>query len=60
MCQTITVSPETKEDLKKFGEPGETYDQIIRRLMEDVCQNTADARWNAVLADEEFMPLAEL
>lgn len=35
MATTIAVSPDTKENLRKFGEKGETFDQIIRRLMED-------------------------
>lgn len=60
MATTIAVSPDTKENLRKFGEKGETFDQIIRRLMEDACWRKADARWNKILEDEEFTPLAEL
>lgn len=60
MATTIAVSPETKENLRKFGEKGETFDQIITRLMEDAAWKKADSRWNRILEDEEFTPLSEL
>jgi len=30
---TIPVAKETRERLRSFGKKGETYDQILRRLM---------------------------
>jgi len=60
MVTTIAVSKETKEILRKFGEKGETFDQIIRRLIEDACWKKLDARWNRILEDEEFTPLSTL
>ncbi len=30
---TIPVTKETREQLRSFGKKGETYDQILRRLM---------------------------
>ena len=30
---TIPVTKETREHLRSFGKKGETYDQILRRLM---------------------------
>ncbi len=30
---TIQISKETREKLKKFGIKGETYDEIIKRLL---------------------------
>jgi len=30
---TIPVAKETREHLRSFGKKGETYDQILRRLM---------------------------
>lgn len=54
MATTIAVSSDTKENLRKFCEKGETFDQIIMRLMEDVGWKKADERWNRILADEEF------
>lgn len=57
MATTIAVSSDTKENLRKFGEKGETFDQIIMRLMEDARWKKADERWNRILADDEFTPL---
>lgn len=31
---TIEISKETREQLKELGKKGETYDSIIRRLIE--------------------------
>lgn len=31
----IAVSVQTREELKKFGSKGDTYDLIIQRLMEE-------------------------
>lgn len=31
---TIAISKETKEKLRRFGEKGDTYDQIIEQLAE--------------------------
>jgi len=31
---TIELSKETRDRLKKLGKKGETYDEIIRRLLE--------------------------
>lgn len=33
MATTILVEKETRERLRSFGKKGETYDQILRRLM---------------------------
>lgn len=33
MSTTIQVDDETRDKLKKFGHKGETYDEIINRLM---------------------------
>ena len=33
MATTILVEKETRERLRLFGKKGETYDQILRRLM---------------------------
>ena len=60
MATTLAVSSDTKENLRKFGEKGETFDQIIVRLMKDAGWKKADERWNRILEDEEFTPLAEL
>jgi len=32
----IWISPETREALKALGRKGETYDEIIRRLIKEI------------------------
>ena len=56
MATTIFVSGETKELLRRFGSKGETYDQIIRRLIEIANDATAaEERWNRILSEDEFI-----
>jgi len=43
---TVAVSKETKEMLRKLGEKGESYDSIIRTLIEEVSWKRLDNRWN--------------
>ena len=43
-----------------MGEKGETYDQIIRRLVRDAGWKKVDARWNRILEEDEFIPLEDL
>ncbi|MDD1709713.1 MAG: hypothetical protein LUQ37_02250 [Methanoregulaceae archaeon] len=57
---TIAVSPETKELLRKLGEKGESYDTIIRRLLQHAAWKRLDAQWNAILEHDEFIPLDAL
>jgi hypothetical protein len=33
MSTTIAISPETRDQLKEFGDKGETYDDIVTRLL---------------------------
>ena len=60
MTTTIAVSKETKEMLRKLGEKGESYDSIIRSLIEEVGWKKLDKRWNRILKEDEFIPLDEL
>jgi len=56
MATTISVSGETKEILRRFGSKGETYDQIVRRLIEIANDATAaEERWNRILSEDEFI-----
>ena len=57
---TIAVSNETREMLRHFGEKGESYDHIIRRLIEDVSWKELDNRWNKILEEDEFISLDDL
>jgi len=60
MATTISVSGETKELLRRFGNRGETYDQIIRRLIEIANATAAEERWNIILSEDEFISAEEL
>ena len=57
---TIALSSETKEMLRYLGEKGESYDQIIRKLVKKAAWKELDERWNRILEDDEFIPLDEL
>ncbi len=60
MATTIAVSEETREILRSLGEKGESYEQIIKKLLERAAWQKADERWNKILEEDEFIPLDEL
>lgn len=57
---TISVEAKTREMLRAFGEKGESYDAIIRRLVRDAGWKKLDARWNRILEEDDFIPLKDL
>jgi len=57
---TIAVSSETKEILRQFGEKGESYNNIIRKLIKEAGWKKLDERWNKILENDEFISLDEL
>ena len=57
---TISLRKETKELLRRFGSKGQTYDEVIRELIEKASIKEHDARWNRILKEEAFIPLDEL
>lgn len=57
---TIAVSDYTKEKLRVLGEKGESYDQIIVRLIRKAAMKELDERWNKILEEDSFIPLDEL
>ena len=57
---TIAVSSDTKDILRKLGEKGESYDVIIRRLIEESNWKVLDERWNLILKHDQFIPLESL
>jgi hypothetical protein len=57
---TIAISVETKEMLRVLGEKSETYDSIIRRIIQEAGMKRLDARWNTILENDEFVPLEDL
>jgi hypothetical protein len=60
MSTTVVVSRETKEMLRRLGGKGESYDSIIRKLVEEASWKELDDRWNKILAEDKFIPLDEL
>ena len=57
---TISLHKETKETLRKLGSKGQTYDDVIRELIERASIKELDERWNRILKDERFIPLDDL
>ena len=57
---TIPLSKETRDLLKRFGQKGETYDNLIRRLLEIAEQIEFAQRQKRILAEEEFVPLDQV
>lgn len=60
MATTISLDPATKELLRANASKGESYDAVVRRLLEEAGWAKLDARWNKILADDEFIPLEAL
>ena len=60
MPTTISVNEKTRDLLRAMGEKGETYDAIIRRLIQDAGWKKLDARWNRILKEDDFIPLEDL
>lgn len=60
MTTTVSLDEETKEMLRRLGRKGESYDEIIRRLIEEAGWANLDDRWNEVLESDEFISLDEL
>ena len=57
---TISLRRETKEMLRKIGSKDQTYDEVIRELIEKASIEGTDARWNRILEEEELISLDEL
>ncbi len=57
---TISLRKDTKEMLRRIGSKDQTYDDVIRELIEKASIKEMDARWNRIQEEEEFIPLDEL
>ena len=57
---TIPLSKETRDLLKKYGQKGETYDDLIRRLLEMAEQMEFARVQKRILEKEEFVPLDQV
>jgi len=61
MTTTIALSEPTRDKLKAYGRKGETYDQIVRRMMEIVDRELYMREVHGRLEEKEkFIPLDEL
>ena len=65
MATTIQIQTETREKLKLFGHKGESYDDIVERLMtyceELNVQGLIEERWNRLQSEkEQYIPLDEI
>ena len=57
---TIPLSKETRDLLKKYGQKGETYDELSRRLLEMAEQMEFARVQKRILENEEFVPLDQV
>ena len=57
---TIPLTKETRDLLKKYGQKGETYDELIRRLLQVAEQMEFAKRQKRILEDEEFVSLEQV
>ena len=57
---TISITQQTKKALVELGVKGETYDNIIKKLIKRYAWKKMDERWNKILAEDELIPLEEL
>jgi len=58
---TIPVEKETRERLRSFGKKGETYDQILRRLMSLAeYERFMEKQYERLKDKEAFISLDEL
>jgi predicted CopG family antitoxin len=57
---TIQISKETRAELRQLGKKGETYDELIQRLMEIAKRIEFFDDIDRILETDEFVPLDEI
>ena len=57
---TIQINKETREELREIGKKGETYNQLIQRLIEMARKVDFFEDMDRILETEEFVPLDEI
>jgi hypothetical protein len=61
MATTISIEKETRERLRSFGRKGETYDQILRRLLSLAeYEGFMEKQYERLKDKEAFVPLDEI
>jgi len=61
MVTTILVEKETRERLRSFGKKGETYDEILRRLMSLAeYEEFMDRQYQRLKEKDAFVSLDEI
>lgn len=54
LMTSITLKTETKDLLKQIGSKGETYDDIIMRLVKSHCIQIRNREYRDIFENEEF------
>ena len=57
---TIQISKMTREELRRLGRKGETYDQVLNRLIAMARRAAFFVDIDRILETEEFVPLEEV
>ena len=57
---TIQISKLTRDQLRQLGRKGETYDQVLNRLIELARRSAFFKDIDRILETEEFVPLEEV
>ncbi len=57
---TIQLNKDTREQLRELGRKGETYDELIHRLIEMARKLEFFEDIDRILETEEFVPLEEI
>ncbi|MEE9116024.1 MAG: hypothetical protein V3U51_05060 [Thermoplasmata archaeon] len=57
---TIQIQKDTRDRLREIGHKGETYDNLIRRLMKAAREIEFYADLDRIVDKEEFVPLDEV
>jgi predicted CopG family antitoxin len=57
---TIQIQKETREELREFGKKGETYEEVIKKLMDIAKRVEFFEDIDHILETEEFVSLDEI
>jgi thiamine pyrophosphokinase len=57
---TIQIQKKTREELRKFGTKGETYDQVLAKLMKAAKKMAFFEEIDQILETEEFVSIDKI